>query len=478
MRGFLHISGNGLRIVDKETKALIADHCIEKVSFCSVDLENEHGISYIYRDGTTCRWMCHGFLATKDSGERLAQAIGIAFAIYMKQIEEHQAEIQRLSSFRRSKRLHNERGVDVGNRAPAAIVSPQPQAKPKPYNPHAIERPHATPTMIERQNSSGGLSTLNNQSPFKRQTSLRLNDLPSNIERQRLFMETLLNTQNIRSISPMFGCAPSLIPSQFENRPSSTEMSLMKPIPAPRTNVNIVEKCTEIAPNLSNGNESGNEFKFELQTVNMTITSSTTENSLPPTIHANANEEIIVINSVDSDPSVTKVLEIITPIKSNDPIPNTFTSDEISESMAQLTNGNIENLIETITPNPSADVKPSNSNGGTATHSSHSNSNPVKTPAIAIVAPINAQQPNVENDANEFQTNESHETTENESHAEMSLNSSQDHLNANPFDSAWFESVAEQLNDLSFLPQLTTDSLFIDNTEEDAIAVQTNPFLE
>ncbi|XP_055295144.1 protein numb-like [Sitodiplosis mosellana] len=146
MRGFLHISGNGLRIVDKDTKALIADHCIEKVSFCSVDLENERGISYIYRDGTTCRWMCHGFLATKDSGERLAQAIGIAFSIYMKQIEDHQVEIQRLSSFRQSKRLHNERGVDVGNRAPAAIVSPQ----PKPHNPHAIERPHATPTMIER----------------------------------------------------------------------------------------------------------------------------------------------------------------------------------------------------------------------------------------------------------------------------------------------------------------------------------------
>ena len=258
-------------------------------------------------------------------------------------------------------------------------------------------------------------------------------------------------------------------------------MPLMKPIPAPRTNVNIVEKCTEIAQSLSNGSESGNELNFELQTVNMTITSSTTENSFPPTIHANANAEIIVINSVDSDPTVTRVLEIITPIKSNDPIPNTFTSDEISESMAQLTNGNIENLVETISQIPSAVVKPLNSIGDMATHSSHSNSNSVKTPAIAIVAPINAQLLNVENESNEFQTHESHESTENESqaiNAEMSLNSSQDNLNVNPFDSAWFESVAEQLNDLSFLPQLTTDSLFIENTEEDSIAVQTNPFLE
>lgn len=36
--------------------------------------------SYICRDGTTRRWMCHGFLAARDSGERLSHAVGCAFA--------------------------------------------------------------------------------------------------------------------------------------------------------------------------------------------------------------------------------------------------------------------------------------------------------------------------------------------------------------------------------------------------------------
>lgn len=36
--------------------------------------------SYICRDGTTRRWMCHGFLACREPGERLSHAVGCAFA--------------------------------------------------------------------------------------------------------------------------------------------------------------------------------------------------------------------------------------------------------------------------------------------------------------------------------------------------------------------------------------------------------------
>lgn len=43
------------------------DQTIEKVSFCAPDRNHEKGFSYICRDGTTRRWMCHGFLASKDS---------------------------------------------------------------------------------------------------------------------------------------------------------------------------------------------------------------------------------------------------------------------------------------------------------------------------------------------------------------------------------------------------------------------------
>lgn len=53
------------------------------------------------------------------------------------------------------------------------------------YNPFAIERPHATPHMLERQGSFRGFTQLNQASPFKRQLSLRINDLPSNLERTR-----------------------------------------------------------------------------------------------------------------------------------------------------------------------------------------------------------------------------------------------------------------------------------------------------
>ena len=50
-------------------------------------------------------------------------------------------------------------------------------------NTHAIERPHAPVKMLERQGSFRGFTQLANHSPFKRQLSLRLNDLPSNLQR-------------------------------------------------------------------------------------------------------------------------------------------------------------------------------------------------------------------------------------------------------------------------------------------------------
>lgn len=61
------MSGDGLRVVEDETKGLIVDQTIEKVSFCAPDRNHEKGFSYICRDGTTRRWMCHGFLALKES---------------------------------------------------------------------------------------------------------------------------------------------------------------------------------------------------------------------------------------------------------------------------------------------------------------------------------------------------------------------------------------------------------------------------
>lgn len=211
MRGLLHVSGDGLRVVDDDTKGLIVDQTIEKVSFCAPDRNHERGFSYICRDGTTRRWMCHGFLANKDSGERLSHAVGCAFAVCLERKQRRDKEcgvtmtfdmknstFTRSGSFRQqslTERLaNNERSVDP----PSAIVPPQ----PKPHNPFAIERPHATPSMLERQGSFRAFNALGTQSPFKRQMSLRINDLPSNAERQKAFLDPMANGQ-IRSVSPI-----------------------------------------------------------------------------------------------------------------------------------------------------------------------------------------------------------------------------------------------------------------------------------
>lgn len=214
----MHVSGDGLRVVDDDTKGLIVDQTIEKVSFCAPDRNHERGFSYICRDGTTRRWMCHGFLANKDSGERLSHAVGCAFAVCLERKQRRDKEcgvtmtfdvknstFTRSGSFRTqsiTERLNsNERGIDT----PSAVVPPQP--KTTAHNPFAIERPHATPSMLERQGSFRAFNALGTQSPFKRQMSLRINDLPSNAERQKAFLDPLANGQ-IRSVSPIPEISP------------------------------------------------------------------------------------------------------------------------------------------------------------------------------------------------------------------------------------------------------------------------------
>lgn len=94
VKAILYVSGDGLRVVEDDTKVsfsriasellidymvssvtsfmfhyqgLIVDQTIEKVSFCAPDRNHDRGFSYICRDGTTRRWMCHGFLALRES---------------------------------------------------------------------------------------------------------------------------------------------------------------------------------------------------------------------------------------------------------------------------------------------------------------------------------------------------------------------------------------------------------------------------
>lgn len=289
VRGILHVSGDGLRVVDDDTKGLIVDQTIEKVSFCAPDRNHERGFSYICRDGTTRRWMCHGFLATKDSGERLSHAVGCAFTVCLERKQRRDTECSvtmtfdsknstftRNGSFRKTmltERLgHNERAVDTGAiTTPSAVVPPQ----PKPHNPFAIERPHATPSMLERQGSFRGFSNLNHHSPFKRQMSLRLSDLPSNTERQKSFLEPITNGQ-IRSVSPI----PEVVP-QTQVPVGTTQQQID----------NVSALCKELSQGLSllSRNDNSEELNFNLQTISKT----TSDYVLPSTISADGISKIV-----------------------------------------------------------------------------------------------------------------------------------------------------------------------------------------
>ena len=193
IKGTLHISGDGLRVSDSDTKGLVLDQTIEKVSFCAPDRNYEKGFSYICRDGTTRRWLCHGFMASKDSGERLSHAVGCAFAICLekKQKRDKECAVQmsydsqqntftRFGSFRQG--TITERLQDPQNfkpLEPLAASSSEPVA-----NPNAVARPKVSDLMYLRQASFRGFGQLSGSSPFKRQFSLRLNELPSTLARQ------------------------------------------------------------------------------------------------------------------------------------------------------------------------------------------------------------------------------------------------------------------------------------------------------
>jgi hypothetical protein len=94
-KSILYISGDGLRVVDRESnRGLIVDQTIEKVSFCAPDRHSDKGFAYICREGASRRWMCHGFLTTKESGERVSHAVGCAFTICLESKKKREAEQQ------------------------------------------------------------------------------------------------------------------------------------------------------------------------------------------------------------------------------------------------------------------------------------------------------------------------------------------------------------------------------------------------
>ncbi|EDL02751.1 numb gene homolog (Drosophila), isoform CRA_d, partial [Mus musculus] len=207
---------------------LIVDQTIEKVSFCAPDRNFDRAFSYICRDGTTRRWICHCFMAVKDTGERLSHAVGCAFAACLERKQKREKECGVTATFDASRTTFTREGsfrvttateqaereeimkqlqdakkaetdktvvgpsVAPGNTAPSpsSPTSPTPDgtASSEMNNPHAIPRRHAPIEQLARQGSFRGFPALSQKmSPFKRQLSLRINELPSTMQRKTDF---------------------------------------------------------------------------------------------------------------------------------------------------------------------------------------------------------------------------------------------------------------------------------------------------
>ncbi|XP_053761895.1 numb-like protein isoform X5 [Panthera pardus] len=227
VKSVLWVSADGLRVVDDKTKDLLVDQTIEKVSFCAPDRNLDKAFSYICRDGTTRRWICHCFLALKDSGERLSHAVGCAFAACLERKQRREKECGVTAAFDASRTSFAREGsfrLSGGGR-PAEREAPEkkkaeaaaaPSAAPGPAQPGhvsptpattspgekgeagtpvaagtsaaAIPRRHAPLEQLVRQGSFRGFPALSQKnSPFKRQLSLRLNELPSTLQRRTDF---------------------------------------------------------------------------------------------------------------------------------------------------------------------------------------------------------------------------------------------------------------------------------------------------
>ncbi|XP_069630982.1 numb-like protein [Haliaeetus albicilla] len=206
VKSVLWVSADGLRVVDDKTKDLLVDQTIEKVSFCAPDRNFDKAFSYICRDGTTRRWICHCFLALKDSGERLSHAVGCAFAACLERKQQREKECGLTATFNTSRPPVTHEGFfHAPNKKRDEIPPAEPPIPPQPGSTSpvpamaaspmdggigggsqcAIPRRHAPLEQLVRQGSFRGFPNLSQQnSPFKRQLSLRLNELPSTLQRR------------------------------------------------------------------------------------------------------------------------------------------------------------------------------------------------------------------------------------------------------------------------------------------------------
>ncbi|XP_074680370.1 protein numb homolog isoform X11 [Strix aluco] len=285
VKAVLWVSADGLRVVDEKTKDLIVDQTIEKVSFCAPDRNFDRAFSYICRDGTTRRWICHCFMAVKDTGERLSHAVGCAFAACLERKQKREKECGVTATFDASRTTFTREGsfrvttateqaereeimrqmpdakaveTEVKTVAPSAApnnTAPSSGSPTSPTaevaasldkemsNPHAIPRRHAPIEQLARQGSFRGFPALSQKmSPFKRQLSLRINELPSTVQRKTDF--PMKNSGAEWSSTSSGAASPSLFQGNHRRTPSEADRWLeevsktvraqQQPAPAPQ----------------------------------------------------------------------------------------------------------------------------------------------------------------------------------------------------------------------------------------------------
>uniref|UniRef100_S4RML4 NUMB endocytic adaptor protein n=1 Tax=Petromyzon marinus TaxID=7757 RepID=S4RML4_PETMA len=279
VRAVLFVCPEQLRLVDEDTKDLIMDQTIEKVSFCAPDPRNERAFSYICRECTTLRWLCHSFLARRDSqGERLSHAVGCAFAECLERkrqrelgcsvtatFDESRTTFSREGSFRVPSATELARQVRVFRAIAAARIiaegaarggssggagsgggSPGGSLPPRSNSmgglgrselPHAIPRRHAPLEELARQGSLRNFPKLQQSSPFKRQLSLQHQmGQCSQLNRASLFRHLLpVETAEGDALSSFSGSMASALAasSSSSQPPPISDPFLAAPMPRP-----------------------------------------------------------------------------------------------------------------------------------------------------------------------------------------------------------------------------------------------------
>ncbi|XP_067875022.1 numb-like protein isoform X2 [Heterodontus francisci] len=291
VKAILWVSADGLRVVDDKTKDLIVDQTIEKVSFCAPDRNYDKAFSYICRDGTTRRWICHCFMALKDSGERLSHAVGCAFAACLERKQKREKECGVTASFDASrtsftregsfrvttasqqaereetmKQLQDKKKAETmavsspaaGAGPPLATSSSPPQGAASPVDKndpnyqHAIPRRHAPLEQLVRQGSFRGFPALSQKnSPFKRQLSLRLNELPSTLQRKTSDFQ-------VKSPVPEFDSSPTNDPDSISTLCTQIDSSSNKPPADPFSSMPATGSIPATAPTLPPHASQGN----------------------------------------------------------------------------------------------------------------------------------------------------------------------------------------------------------------------------